>query len=223
MLGECVRRLSHSSGFAAGIYATNNAEVCAFIANDCKAQVVYVYIKTNIYQIVIVEDNEQLQKFYSMRAHLPHMLKIVQYKGTPSVRDANVLTWAEFMAHGASTPHIDVVLERRMATQRVNECCTLIYTSGTTGAPKVLTFQPLYHITYRSHTLLTSHVPPYTHFHLKRQPLPGIFIRAYCQGVMLSHDNITWTALASKIAFRQGWANDHLVSFLPLSHVVAQV
>ena len=40
---------------------------------------------------------------------------------------------------------------------------------------------------------------------------------------MLSHDNLTWTAAVSKEMYRQGWACEHLVSYLPLSHVAAQV
>eukprot|EP00048_Salpingoeca_helianthica_P022118 m.16471 g.16471 ORF g.16471 m.16471 type:complete len:646 (+) comp6906_c1_seq1:1312-3249(+) len=155
-----------AGGFATGIYTTNNAEVCAFIARDCQAQ------------FAVVEDDEQLQKFLKMRHTLPHLHKIIQYKGTPKESHADVLSWSEFMALGAPEKRIDVLLTRRKATQRVNECCTLIYTSGTTGDPK---------------------------------------------GVMLSHDNLTWTAKISQIQYNHGWACETLVSFLPLSHVAAQM
>ena len=43
------------------------------------------------------------------------------------------------------------------------------------------------------------------------------------QGVMLSHDNVTWTARIMREFYGQGWACEHLVSYLPLSHVAAQV
>ncbi|XP_051551981.1 long-chain-fatty-acid--CoA ligase ACSBG2-like isoform X2 [Myxocyprinus asiaticus] len=43
------------------------------------------------------------------------------------------------------------------------------------------------------------------------------------KGVMLSHDNITWTANAAGIMTRLKMGEEQLVSYLPLSHVAAQV
>ncbi len=130
------------------------------------------------FQFAVVEDDEQLQKFLSMRSSLPEIQKIVQYKGVPNTNHADVLSWSEFMALGQGNHELDVLLTRRKQTQRVNECCTLIYTSGTTGDPK---------------------------------------------GVMLSHDNVTWTAQISREVYHHEWASEVLVSFLPLSHVAAQM
>jgi long-subunit acyl-CoA synthetase (AMP-forming) len=42
------------------------------------------------------------------------------------------------------------------------------------------------------------------------------------KGVMLSHDNLTWTA-NSAIGLIGGSAEDHVVSYLPLSHIAEQV
>ncbi|XP_051517796.1 long-chain-fatty-acid--CoA ligase ACSBG2-like [Myxocyprinus asiaticus] len=43
------------------------------------------------------------------------------------------------------------------------------------------------------------------------------------KGVMLSHDNITWTANAAGSMTRLKMGDEELVSYLPLSHVAAQV
>ncbi|KTG01631.1 hypothetical protein cypCar_00047494, partial [Cyprinus carpio] len=43
------------------------------------------------------------------------------------------------------------------------------------------------------------------------------------KGVMLSHDNITWTASAAGRMINLKMAEEELVSYLPLSHVAAQV
>ena len=86
---------------------------------------------------MVVEDDDQLRKFWENRTKLPHLRTLVQYKGNPAISHPDVLSWEQFMALGLSTAKIDILLQRRMETQRVNECCTLIYTSGTTGDPKV--------------------------------------------------------------------------------------
>jgi long-chain-fatty-acid--CoA ligase ACSBG len=91
----------------------------------------------NTAQFVIVEDDEQFAKIWSMRASLPTLRSVIQYRGEPAVVDPAALSWAQFMALGAPSKRLDDLLQRRMQTQRVNECCTLIYTSGTTGDPKV--------------------------------------------------------------------------------------
>uniref|UniRef100_A0A8C1ZAN1 long-chain-fatty-acid--CoA ligase n=1 Tax=Cyprinus carpio TaxID=7962 RepID=A0A8C1ZAN1_CYPCA len=43
------------------------------------------------------------------------------------------------------------------------------------------------------------------------------------KGVMLSHDNITWTATAAGLMTSLKMAEEEIVSYLPLSHVAAQV
>jgi len=43
------------------------------------------------------------------------------------------------------------------------------------------------------------------------------------KGVMLSHDNITFTARAAGKAAQLGMAEDRLISYLPLSHIAAQI
>jgi len=43
------------------------------------------------------------------------------------------------------------------------------------------------------------------------------------KGVMLSHDNLTWTALSASIHFKLTIGKESTISYLPLSHVAAQL
>jgi long-chain-fatty-acid--CoA ligase ACSBG len=67
-----------AGGLACGIYATNNAEACKYIAEDCKVSV------------AVVEDQKQLDKFLEIRDDLPDLTAIVQYKGELSQEYPNV-------------------------------------------------------------------------------------------------------------------------------------
>ncbi|KAM5193091.1 long-chain-fatty-acid--CoA ligase ACSBG2 isoform 2-T2 [Mantella aurantiaca] len=156
-----------AGGFAVGIYTTNSAEACHYVAENCEAN------------ILVVENHKQLQKILQVQDQLPHLKAIVQYKDELKEKRPNLYTWAEFMQLGKDVP--DTELDQIISSQKPNQCCTLIYTSGTTGQPK---------------------------------------------GVMLSHDNITWTAAAAGKVVRLREANDLqeiVVSYLPLSHIAAQM
>ncbi|XP_044161945.1 long-chain-fatty-acid--CoA ligase ACSBG2 isoform X1 [Bufo gargarizans] len=156
-----------AGGFAVGIYTTNSADACHYVAENCEAN------------ILVVENRKQLQKILQIQDQLPHLKAIIQYKDEIKEKQPNIYTWAEFMELGKDVP--DVQLDQIISYQKPNQCCTLIYTSGTTGQPK---------------------------------------------GVMLSHDNISWTATAAGRAVRLREATDQqeiVVSYLPLSHVAAQM
>ena len=145
----------------AGIYTTNSAEQCEYIAKHCDAVVVFV------------EDESQLQKFLSVRERLPALRALVLMHGESD--EQGVYSWSRFLGLGINTPEAE--LDKRIAAQSPDAMATLIYTSGTTGTPK---------------------------------------------GVMLSHDNLTWTA-NSAIGLIGGRAEDQVVSYLPLSHIAEQV
>uniref|UniRef100_A0A8B9LE99 long-chain-fatty-acid--CoA ligase n=1 Tax=Astyanax mexicanus TaxID=7994 RepID=A0A8B9LE99_ASTMX len=145
-----------AGGLTTGIYTTNSAEACQYVAHNCEANV------------IVVENNKQL-------------VKILQMNAPPYLKSHNIfkyvfLQWADFMKLG--TDIADDQLDDLINSQNANECCSLIYTSGTTGNPK---------------------------------------------GVMLSHDNITWIANASGMVIGTKMKEESLVSYLPLSHVAAQV
>lgn len=151
----------YAGAVPAGIYTTNSAEQCEYIASHCEASVVFV------------ENQEQLAKFLAVRGNLPHLKAIVLMQGEAS--QSGVYTWTRFLELGLNSTEAD--LEKRIAAQSPDAMATLIYTSGTTGTPK---------------------------------------------GVMLSHDNLTWTAQAAA-GLVGGRADDHVLSYLPLSHIAEQI
>ncbi|RVE67885.1 hypothetical protein OJAV_G00086270 [Oryzias javanicus] len=153
-----------AGGLAAGIYTTNSAEACQYVAANCEAN------------ILVVENQKQLDKILEVKNQLPHLKAIVQYKGELQQKTPFLYSWEEFMNLGKDVP--DERLNAMIDGQRANECCTLIYTSGTTGNPK---------------------------------------------GVMLSQDNITWTARTSSGLISKNYGQEILISYLPLSHVAAQM
>ena len=53
------------------------------------------------------------------------------------------------------------------------------------------------------------------YFHVKENMLSNF------QGVMLSHDNLTWTA--EMIVKAISWENETVLSYLPLSHIAGQL
>ncbi|XP_063056788.1 long-chain-fatty-acid--CoA ligase ACSBG2-like isoform X2 [Engraulis encrasicolus] len=156
-----------AGGFAVGIYTTNSAEACQYVAENCQAN------------ILVVENHKQMQKILQVQDSLPHLKAIIQYRDELKEKKPNLYTWAEFMALGEEGP--EEQLDDIISSQKANQCCTLIYTSGTTGQPK---------------------------------------------GVMLSHDNLTWTAFATSRNVRLTEAcvsQEVVVSYLPLSHIAAQM
>ncbi|XP_028672029.2 long-chain-fatty-acid--CoA ligase ACSBG2 [Erpetoichthys calabaricus] len=156
-----------AGGFAVGIYTTNSADACQYVAENCHAN------------IIVVENHKQLTKILQIQDRLPHLKAIIQYKETLKEKKPNLYTWAEFMEVGKDV--LDKELDAVINSQKPNQCCTLIYTSGTTGNPK---------------------------------------------GVMLSHDNITWTAYGTGKMVQLRDAPDMqetVISYLPLSHIAAQM
>ncbi|XP_028906638.1 long-chain-fatty-acid--CoA ligase ACSBG2 isoform X1 [Ornithorhynchus anatinus] len=156
-----------AGGLAVGIYTTNSAEACHYVAEHSEAN------------ILVVENDKQLQKILEVQSKLKHLKAIVQYQEEVKQKRPNLYSWAEFLALANEVP--DSLLDQIIESQKPTQCCMLIYTSGTTGQPK---------------------------------------------GVMLSQDNITWTSMAATQDFQLGHPPDNqevVVSFLPLSHVAAQM
>jgi len=110
----------YAGGVPAGIYTTNSAEQCLYIAENSDAS------------IAVVENEEQLAKFKEVEKDLPRLKAIVMMTGS---NDAdNVYSWEDLPALAEKTSEED--LEERINAQRPDDMCTLIYTSGTTGNPK---------------------------------------------------------------------------------------
>ncbi|MBK8239078.1 MAG: AMP-binding protein [Deltaproteobacteria bacterium] len=112
----------YAGGAPAGIYTTNSADQCKYIAGHSEAQV------------AVVENREQLAKFKEVWKDLPHLRAIVMMYGDDG--DDNVYSWTEFLELGKDVADDD--LERRIKAQKPDDVCTYIYTSGTTGDPKAV-------------------------------------------------------------------------------------
>ena len=112
----------HAGGLPSGIYTTCTADQCQYVAHHCEAQV------------AVVENDEQLAKFLTVRDGLPHLRAIVQMHGDP--RSPGVLPWRDLLQLGHGVD--ESVLDARVASQTPDDVATLIYTSGTTGMPKAV-------------------------------------------------------------------------------------
>ena len=60
-----------ANGIAVGIYATNSPEMCQYMANHSRCN------------ILVVEDEKQLEKILKVKSELTDLKAIVQYTGTP--------------------------------------------------------------------------------------------------------------------------------------------
>ncbi|XP_038194547.1 long-chain-fatty-acid--CoA ligase ACSBG2 [Arvicola amphibius] len=158
-----------AGGLCVGIYVTNSAEACQYVIKHARVN------------ILLVENNQQLQKILSIpRDKMESLKAIVQFR-PPLLENSwsNLYSWHDFMELGNAIPNVQ--LDRIILNQKANQCAVLIYTSGTTGNPK---------------------------------------------GVMLSHDNITWTAGAANRDLELSCASlkqETVVSYLPLSHIAPQM
>uniref|UniRef100_A0A8C2YVK1 long-chain-fatty-acid--CoA ligase n=1 Tax=Cyclopterus lumpus TaxID=8103 RepID=A0A8C2YVK1_CYCLU len=95
-----------AGGLATGIYTTNSAEACQYVAANSEAN------------ILVVENQKQLDKILQVRSELQQKAPFLY----------------TFMKLGEEVP--DEQLNAVIDSLRANECCTLIFTSGTTGNPK---------------------------------------------------------------------------------------
>jgi long-subunit acyl-CoA synthetase (AMP-forming) len=112
----------YAGGCPAGIYTTSSAEQCKYIAGHSDSQV------------VVVENQEHLDKFLAVRDELPQLKAIVLMTGE---HDApNVYSWKKFLELGKTVSDDD--LQKRIDAQDPDDVCTYIYTSGTTGDPKAV-------------------------------------------------------------------------------------
>jgi len=127
----------HGSLFAnvipVGVYTTNGPDACHYVASHSEAQV------------VLVENQEHLNKYLKIWDRLPQLKYIIIYndkipESIPMERKNNVLLFQDVMELGRkhSKETNDKFLNERLEAQRPGNCCTLVYTSGTTGLPKAV-------------------------------------------------------------------------------------
>ncbi|HXS34810.1 MAG TPA: AMP-dependent synthetase/ligase [Solirubrobacterales bacterium] len=100
------------------IYQTNSPEECQYVLENSDAKV------------VVVEDDEQMEKIRAVRDQLPLLEKVVRMTG--SSEDA--ISLEDLAARGAARDAAE--WEARWQSVTPADICTFIYTSGTTGPPK---------------------------------------------------------------------------------------
>ena len=139
--GECVSILSNTSvewvwcDFAAlsagavsnGIYPTDSSDQVQFLCEDSGTTV------------LIVEDEEQLDKALIARERLPLLRRIVliDTKGLATFSDPMVTTLDRLRALGAEhDTNNPGLFEARLKSRLPEDLAILVYTSGTTGRPK---------------------------------------------------------------------------------------
>ncbi len=100
------------------IYQTNSPEECQYVLENSDAKV------------VVVEDDEQLEKIRAVRDQLPLLEHVVRMTGASE----DAISPDDLAARGAARDKAE--WEQRWRAVTPQDVCTFIYTSGTTGPPK---------------------------------------------------------------------------------------
>jgi len=100
------------------IYQTNSPEECQYVLENSDAKV------------VVVEDEEQMEKIRAVRERLPLLEHVVRMTGTSE----DAISLDDLATRGAGRSAEE--WEARWRSVTPNDVCTFIYTSGTTGPPK---------------------------------------------------------------------------------------
>ena len=100
------------------IYQTNSPEECEYVLENSDARV------------VIVEDDEQLEKIRAVRGRLPKLEQVIRMTG----QSDDAVSMEEVARRGDGRDPAE--WEQRWSSVTPEDICTFIYTSGTTGPPK---------------------------------------------------------------------------------------
>jgi long-chain acyl-CoA synthetase len=139
--GECVSLISENrpewvfsdfgimsaEGVTAGIYTTNAAEQCGYIAQNSQSR------------FYIAENEEQFDKTLKFRKDTPRLEKVIviDMEGLKRFKDPMLMSFDELLTLGkeydAKHPGL---FEQRVSKVKPDDLAVLIYTSGTTGPPK---------------------------------------------------------------------------------------
>jgi long-chain acyl-CoA synthetase len=100
------------------IYQTNSPEECQYVLENSDTKV------------VVVEDDEQLEKIRAVRDKLPKLEQVVRMTG----KSEDTISMEDLAARGSRRDSAE--WEARWSSVTKEDICTFIYTSGTTGPPK---------------------------------------------------------------------------------------
>ncbi len=122
----CDMGIVGAGGISNGIYTTDSAEQLAYLINDSGSAFLFV------------ENDEQLDKYLTVRDQVPTLKKVIVYdrKGLRNFSDPMVMFFDELITLGESVTDAEQRFAASIAASQPDEIRMLIYTSGTTGAPK---------------------------------------------------------------------------------------
>lgn len=120
-----------AGGVVNGVYPTDAASQLAYLCEDSSAS------------ILVVEDEEQLDKALEVRSSLPLLKHIIvmDMDGLQRFSDPMVMSYDALRGLGrglmqASPSNANTLLDARIASRGEKDLAILVYTSGTTGKPK---------------------------------------------------------------------------------------
>lgn len=124
-------------GVSVGIYQESLPNEISYIIDDSDAC------------IVVVEDQEQVDKLFEIKQEIPKVRWIIYYdnRGMRDYNDPNLLFFKDVQSIGNKINEIDPKLfEIELEKGKYEDVAILSYTSGTTGNPKgtMLTYQNLF-------------------------------------------------------------------------------
>lgn len=114
-------------GIVSGVYTTDSASQLEYLVNDSDSR------------FLIVEGEEQLDKYLTIRDRVPGLLKVVvlDREGLHEFQDDKVIFLEELYRIGREfLKENPKRFEEEIANSKPEETAILVYTSGTTGPPK---------------------------------------------------------------------------------------
>ena len=114
-------------GIVSGVYATDAASQLKYLVNDSDSRFLFV------------ENDEQLDKFLSVRDEMPGLAKVIVYDrdGLHAFKDDQVIFLDDLYRIGRDYLKANPKrFEEEIATSQPDDTAILVYTSGTTGPPK---------------------------------------------------------------------------------------
>jgi len=116
-----------AGGVSVGVYSTNAWPQVEYVVQDSESVFFFV------------ENEEQLDKWFSFRDNVPKLKKVIVWdlEGLKHFKDPMVMAYDELLELGCEVAEKEPKLfENRTATVGPDDLSVLIYTSGTTGPPK---------------------------------------------------------------------------------------
>ncbi len=114
-------------GVTAGVYPTSPAPEVQYLLELSDAP------------IVVVEDQEQLDKVLEIRAHLPHLLSIIVIdpRGLRHYDRTGLVEFTEVVALGQAFEQAQpAIAAERLKGPELDDIALMVFTSGSTGKPK---------------------------------------------------------------------------------------